>query len=496
MTTILFPGRHHILTKFQEEYLIDLVINGIEGKKVERIIFAVTSSNHENTRRNPLPLYLRTIAITELAKKLACEVKIYPIPDISMTNKFAKIVLRQINYQSGEKLSPENTILACSTPGVIELFKKEKFENLPVELVDAEKGVYSQLRPFEVINLLVKSGKSWRTDKAWQAAASAASVNLYLKYNLGDLFLDLFNDHLLNDDANITETREYSSYGAEMDKNVRFKYDDIRPFIQEGKIVDSGCGTGSLIQILAKEFPESDVIGIEGTRRFYEYCRAQDYGDTFVYFYRKNILDQIFKSNTINTFIYSSVLHEVYSYMGEKALHQLLKNTRTQLKLQGRIIIRDVVGPARPKKLVLMKLSESDGEKEGDITILSTYAKFFRFTQDFLPRPIIYKVVVIEGQNYIQTTLQNAYEYLSKMTYVTNWASEMHEEFGFYSFSKWQKLLKKMGYKILENSKSFQSDYIIKNMYSPRAILLEQVDSGLIPLPYPPTNMILAAEKI
>ena len=43
---LLFPGRHHLLTRFQGEYLT----RHAEGRT---IVFAVTSADHGNTRRNP-----------------------------------------------------------------------------------------------------------------------------------------------------------------------------------------------------------------------------------------------------------------------------------------------------------------------------------------------------------------------------------------------------------------------------------------------------------
>ena len=101
MVTLLFPGRHQILTKFQHEYLSNLVKSGVNGKKVERIVFTITSANHENTRRNPIPLYLRVLAIDKFSKDLDVEVKIYPIPDIKPSDKFADYILSQIFYQSG-----------------------------------------------------------------------------------------------------------------------------------------------------------------------------------------------------------------------------------------------------------------------------------------------------------------------------------------------------------------------------------------------------------
>ncbi|MFH1308189.1 MAG: methyltransferase domain-containing protein [archaeon] len=494
MVSILFPGRHHILTRFQHQYLRDLIDKGVNGKKVDRIVFIVTSSNHQNTRRNPIPLYLRVMMITKLASNLPCEIKVYAIPDIEYTNKYARYVLSQIFYQSGEKYTPENSILACSSPAVIKLFEKEGFSNVPVELINKKSEKYIDLRPFEVIKLLVKSGKKWRHDSSWKKYTSESSQDIYLEYNLGDLIIEVYNDSLLGEDADITETRDYNTYAHGMDKSIEFKFNDIKVFVREGKIVDAGCATGALINYLAKEFNESDIIGIEATRRFYEYCRMQDYPSPFVFFYRRNILDQNFKEGTINTFIYSSILHEIYSYLNKAALIKLLKNTYKQLTFGGRIVIRDVVGPENPNKIVYMELNEKDGEKEGSIEKMSTYSKFFRFAKDFT-RKIKFKEVKINEKKLIKLRLVDAYEYISKMSYTDNWKSEMHEEFGFWSFNDWKKELMKVGFNIVRGSKEFKNPHIIEKKYKGKVNFYTLRNNKLIEEDYPCTNMIIAGEK-
>ncbi len=79
---LLIPGRHQLLTKFQFQYLQNIISNGLQnftdafGKpidktgKIEAVLFAVTSSNHSNTRRNPLPFYLRAISIEAFGNQL------------------------------------------------------------------------------------------------------------------------------------------------------------------------------------------------------------------------------------------------------------------------------------------------------------------------------------------------------------------------------------------------------------------------------------------
>ena len=55
---VLFPGRHHLLTRFQAGYLRELA-----GAGATTVVWAVTSANHENTKRNPVPYHRREAAI-------------------------------------------------------------------------------------------------------------------------------------------------------------------------------------------------------------------------------------------------------------------------------------------------------------------------------------------------------------------------------------------------------------------------------------------------
>ncbi len=486
-----------MLTKFQNQYLQKIIQEGVNGQKIDEVIFAITSANHDNTRRNPIPLYLRALAIDKFSRDLNCRVSMYPIKDISITDKYAQFLISQIFHQSDKELTSKNTMLGCSTLPVISLFKKLGFKNYSFELLDEKEDKYRSLRPFEVIDLLIKDGGQWKNpNSSWRQWASEATQEIYDQYNLGDLIIELFRDSLLTEDADITETRNYDTYALGMDKVAPIKFQDIKPFITEGKIVDVGCSTGSLIQLIAKEFRESDIIGIEAVRKFYEYAKMQEYENPFVFFYRRNITDQNFKENTINNFIYSSVLHEVYSYIGSNTIDQVLQNTYKQLAHGGRIIIRDVVGPENGNDHIYMELDAKDGKNEGPIESLSTYSKFFRFVKDFKPRKINYELVNVKDKNLIKVSLRDAYEYISKMTYTDNWESEMHEEFGFYSFKEWGDKLEQNGFQIVNGSKTFKNPYIIKNKYQDRVILYSLKKNKLKKIPYPPTNMILAGEKI
>ena len=102
----------------------------------------------------------------------------------------------------------------------------------------------------------------------------------------------------------------------------------------------------------------------------------------------------------------------------------------------------------------------------------------------------------IDTKKLIEISMSDAYEFISKMSYTDNWHSEMHEEFGFWSFSDWNKELKKAGFEIVAGSHPFKSEYIIKKMYKGKVTIYKQRRKNLVIINYPQTNMIIAGEKL
>ena len=118
---VLFPGRHHLLTRFQAAYLERAVAVGVPDTtgahadtRGAQVVFAVTSADHGTTRRNPLPAHRREAQIERYAALSGMDCLVFPIADVPQTERFAEYLIASIAVQEGPELTPENTIVAYS----------------------------------------------------------------------------------------------------------------------------------------------------------------------------------------------------------------------------------------------------------------------------------------------------------------------------------------------------------------------------------------------
>jgi hypothetical protein len=540
MRNLLFPGRHHLLTNFQLEYLTrvtsgdrallrDTRGNHVElNEPIQTLLWAVTSANHSNTRRNPLPAHRREVAIEEFATQLDVDSYVFLIDDLGFTERFAEYLLKKIDVDSLGRfsLTPENTLVASSTPEVIAQYERLGYRVLPVELLDREKVSFVADPPWEVMNKIIADGlrgEDWKTNSYFIGKVARATRRLYLKYAYGDQIIALHRSPLLTEDGDLTATRDYNTYVRSFDSGASRKLSLVREFIQPGRIVDIGCCTGALLRELTFEpkLRESDFYGIEVARPLYAECLHRKeqglFGAENVFFYQKDFAaGQLFASNSINTFTTFALTHEIESYSGRDALESFIRSLYAQLAIGGCWINVDVVGPRDKTKRVLLKLRNDDGTKENQgkdpdidrrfdpddrqglksfLDGLSTFDRFLRFARDFrrdegfqLP----YEIVQRGEERYVALTLQNACEFLSKKDYTDNWSSEMHETFCFWDFPEWLSAVQNAGFRVVEGSNDYANPWIIENRYRNK---VELYDEAMQPLEYPATNMILVAIK-
>ena len=104
MATLLFPGRHIINTRFQEQYLfevlgrplaqLEILNRGAIGEEetLDQIVFAITSINQEHSRYNPVEGKHRFVAVDRFARglreSLGVDVRIVGIPHYQGVERF------------------------------------------------------------------------------------------------------------------------------------------------------------------------------------------------------------------------------------------------------------------------------------------------------------------------------------------------------------------------------------------------------------------------
>jgi SAM-dependent methyltransferase len=289
-------------------------------------------------------------------------------------------------------------------------------------------------------------------------------------------------------DGELSTGRNFDVYRAGMDASMAVKLRDIAPHILPDQIVDKGCGTGLLLVHLSELFATSRIIGMDLSRELLQTALSKPYPGGNVAIVRGDIIHQHFPAGSLSTVIFSSVIHEIYSYNGydREQVRLTLRNTRTELRVGGRVIIRDGVRPA--DCLVWMNC---DVESE---------ARFRRFAHDFKSisaNPgVAFTERLLDGKVWFLLSLGEANEFLSKKDYLENWAIEVNEEFGVFTLDEWQRELEALSFRILE-ARGYVNPWILENRYQGRVWL--HADGGDRPgevLPFPDTTAVIVGEAV
>jgi SAM-dependent methyltransferase len=499
---LLFPGRHHVLTQFQARYLGDLSF-GDGGAEPATVIWAVTSANHENTKRNPIPYDRRQAAIERFSVRTGLRSLVVPVFDTALTGRFAEVTLKNVEAVTGLALTPADTVVACSTPSVAALYAELGFTIAQVEASVAP----APERPWDVL-LRVAAG-----DETWRELAHPATVDVFDRYRLDDWIRTIVNDPIVGDEGGLTATRDYHSYAEAFASSAQRKWATVREHVRPGRIVDIGCGAGAVLELADREpaLHESDLIGVEVARHLYEECvhrKAQGvFGNPNVFFYQRNVLGgAVFAPRSIDTTLTFALTHEIWSYGQRRtSLRRFVQAIFDHTAPGGVWINSDVCGPDGKDRPVTLTLSTVDGanppaprrdlaELPADqvsayVSGLSTRARLDQFAVDY--RFAIPYAPVEGDPGAVRMTLGDAMDYLTRKDYADNWLSETHEQFCGLEWADWRELLAEVGFEVDPVSGPWRNDWLAANRFGPVAALS---DAGG-PIDWPVTHVLLVARR-
>lgn len=542
---VLFPGRHHLLTHFQEEYITDVfagrcvTLSGLvaEPAPAAELVVPVTSADHQNTRRNPVPYHRREAQLTLFAHSLSVPLRVYPIDDVPPSPRFASHTISAIETasQGAVLLDPSNTLVACSTPSVFELYRALGFEVVTVELsgYGTDDEQYIPTLPFQLVEAIAEGGEA--AASAWEEMAAASRL-IWDRYGLAERVTEIFSDPLLTDDGDITPHRDYAPYTASQDAGAARKWELLSPLVRPGRIVDVGCGGGALLARAAADpaLADSDLYGIEVARPLYEECVHRRSMGAFAnpntFFYQANIMARpLFAPNSVDTTLTVSLTHEIFSYSQSPDpnddLTLLASQIFTHTAPGGVWLNLDVAGPDDPDREVILWLRDavpdvpspisfadwepdmaavgSDDTKEV-LDAMSPAARFRCFVRDFrphLPRPAFRRLPPSSARPPeagsplipVLTSARVAAEFLSHWTYTDSWHSEMQEAFTYMPFPRWRELLSRAGFVVDAESGPFTNPWVVENLYRGAGVV---TDSNSQPVPPFATNVLIVARKL
>lgn len=496
---MLFPGRHHLLTRFQANFLHQLATDSDAT-----IVWAVTSANHDNTRRNPVPYHRREAAIERFSLIAGLRSLVVPVFDTAPTDAFAEVTLKSITVGTGIELTPADTVVACSTPEVAKLYERLGFPIVPVE--DDPRLPSVPERPWDVLLRLAAGDDSWRH------SAHPATIDVFERYRLVDTVRTVVNDPLVGDEGGLTATRDYRTYVEAFADAAERKWTAVRRHVRPGRIVDIGCGAGSLLELADREpgLHESDLIGVEVARHLYSECvhkKAQGvFRNANVYFYQRNVLGgAIFADRSVDTTLTFALTHEIWSYGSRRdSLLQFARRIFDHTAPGGVWINSDVCGPDDRRRPVLLRLADGDGANPAQprhdladlpseevreyVGGLSTRARLDQFAVDFA-FPFTFQD---QGDGTVRIELGPAMDFLTRKDYVDNWLSETREQFCGLSFAEWSALLAEVGFELDEASAPTRNDWVVDNRIAPVATL---TDTDGTPLDWPTTHLLAVARR-
>jgi len=172
--------------------------------------------------RNPIAYDRREVAIERFSAQTGLRSLVVPVFDTMPTDRFAELTLKSVEAVLGGRLTPEDTVVACSTAEVAAMYEDLGFTIAPVEAGEDPPPD----RPWHVL-LRLAAG-----DGTWRHLAHPATLDVFDRYRLDEQVRYFYCHNVLGGavfparsiDTTLTFalTHEIYSYGERLDAVRRF----------------------------------------------------------------------------------------------------------------------------------------------------------------------------------------------------------------------------------------------------------------------------------
>jgi SAM-dependent methyltransferase len=208
------------------------------------------------------------------------------------------------------------------------------------------------------------------------------------------------------------------------------------PHVDQGTVVEFGCGSGFVLEFLSERFPQSVFVGADRSSERLETLASRHIPNVIPV--RAEITEPVFPRGTFTVALFVGVLHEIYSELGEAKAGDMLKIARDVLREKGTVIVQDFLKPPPIHVDVTFKKR-------------AAYEKFLRFASEFRPR----KIDFTDSGMTVGLDISDGVEFLSKYGSPDeeDWAHEMQETHFCFAEGDYRKMAERAGFRVKAEEK-------------------------------------------
>lgn len=290
------------------------------------------------------------------------------------------------------------------------------------------------------------------------------------------------------------DQEKYQRYLAGMDTIIVEKVASASAYFHEKEghaIVDVGMASGTSSYILALLFPDTQIIGIDINNKMVEIAQKTyslpnlefrvDDGETLASLSNEKIIG----------FFNCSSIHHITSFnnYSQNKAYLTLKRQAELLSDEGVIVVRDFVKP-EDKDIIIQFPENKQGQH--DATLLEQFAQTARSLAPTNEQGFPIIKVNHNGKTAYQLSYPDAVEFIRRKDYLNDWDIELQEEYAYYTQRDFETVLTSLGLRTIV-SQPIYNPWIVNNRYTNKFNLY---DLNGYPVSCPPTNYVIAAEKV
>ncbi|MBR4580079.1 MAG: methyltransferase [Lachnospiraceae bacterium] len=266
--------------------------------------------------------------------------------------------------------------------------------------------------------------------------------------------------------------------------------DGIIDYVEGETVVDVGSGGGVLLDRLEKKFPEKRIIGTDISENVIEVLNRKKNKEGHNWeVLVQNFVEGVFPEN-VDNIIFSSILHEIYSYNETengrfeiKSVKNALKNAYDSLSENGRIIIRDgIKTEGHDSRMITFK-------DAAGLEFFENYVRDFEGLKELTDEE---KVTSIDRE---KLQVAGDVNFIREFMYTYTWGiqsypHEVKEQFGYFTLKEYVDFFESIGAQVLLAKEFLEPGY--PNHLSK---LLTLTDENGEETEYPASNCILVVKK-